>query len=233
MTGLRALLISHEEVGRPGQIGRVLADRGVDVQRHVVLNDDGTSNLEFPDIKDFDFVISFGSFHSVTDPSTAEWVDAEVDLIHETFDTETPYLGVCFGGQILTKAVGGSIERSPVTEVGAIHINPTQGELPIPTGPWFSWHEDRMVLPADIEVLADTDISVQMFRSGKAVGLQFHPEVDEEILSLWLELGGKDHLPDTTTPDDFMREWKDAQEKAHANATELVDWFIAEVVTKK
>ena len=233
MTGMHALLISHEEEGRPGQIGRVLAERGIEVQRHVILDGDGQSNVEFPDLDNFDFVISFGSFHSATDPSTAPWVDAEVELIRETFTTETPFLGVCFGGQVLTKAVGGTIERSPETEVGAIHIEPTSNSLPIPHGPWFSWHEDRMILPDDVEVMATTDISVQMFRKGSAVGLQFHPEVDEELLALWLEMGGKDHLPDTLTADDFKRDWKDAQEKAHANAAELIDWFLHEVVTKK
>ena len=65
------------------------------------------------------------------------------------------YLGVCFGGQLLAEAVGGHVERAPVEEqeIGLVTFD-QDAALPIPAGPWFTWHEDRVVVPDDVEVLA-------------------------------------------------------------------------------
>jgi len=122
---MNAVLISHEEAGRPGVIGDILKTRGIETERHIILGTDGELNLEFPDLSGFDFIISFGSFYSAYDPEVATWVDAEEELINRTFDQEVPFLGVCFGGQVLAKAVGGSVEKSDELELGELHIKET------------------------------------------------------------------------------------------------------------
>ena len=124
---MRVLLISHEEAGKPGVVGEILDSRGIETERHIILGADGELSLNFPDPTEFDFIISFGSFYSAYDPEVATWVDAEEELITQTLDKEVPFLGVCFGGQVLAKAVGGSVEKSDELELGVKLV--TEGRL--------------------------------------------------------------------------------------------------------
>ncbi len=123
------------------------------------------------------------------------------------------------------------MERAPEgdEEMGVVMIESVGGALPIAQGPWFAWHEDRMRLPDDVTVLARNDKAVQMFRTGRAVGLQFHPEVDIDLVSDWLRIGGH-HLPDGWTRDRLLQVWADAEPQAHRNCEGLVDWLLTEVV---
>lgn len=230
---MRALLISHEEAGKPGVVGEILDARGIETQRHVILGADGILNLDFPDPTEFDFVVSFGSFHSAYDPEVATWVDAEEELITSTLDQEIPFLGVCFGGQVLAKAVGGGVEKSDELELGELHIKETALGLPFPEGPWFSWHGDRMILPDHVEVLAETPSAVQVFRHKTAVGLQFHPEATSELVQGWLDIGGAKYLPLGMTSELLMAEVNNMAQDAADNCEVLVDWFISEYVTSK
>jgi GMP synthase-like glutamine amidotransferase len=230
---VRTLLISHEKAGGPGVIGEILKSRGIETQRHIILGEDGELNLNFPDPSEFDFIISFGSFHSAYDPEVSTWVDAEEVVITKSLDKEVPVLGVCFGGQVLAKAVGGSVEKSYELELGELHIKETSLGLPFPEGPWFSWHSDRMILPDHIEVLAETPSAVQVFRHKTAVGLQFHPEATPELVQSWLDIGGADYLPAGMTSDLLMAEVNNMAQDAAENCELLVDWFISEYVSAK
>lgn len=51
-------------------------------------------------------------------------------MITQTLDKEVPFLGVCFGGQVLAKAVGGSVEKSDELELGELRIKETSLGLP-------------------------------------------------------------------------------------------------------
>lgn len=229
--GLRALLISHEPQAAPAVVGQLLQERGVSTAQHVILQDGGPADVDFPDPNDFDLVVSFGSFTNAYDPAAADWVSAEVGLIRQIVDDEVPFLGVCFGGQLLCLALGGDVERAPegAEEIGVVEMVPERESLPVPTGPWFAWHEDRCSLPDGIEVLARTDRAVQMFRTGRAVGLQFHPEVDIDLVAEWLRIG-EHHLPQEWTSEQLLRVWSDAEPEAHRNCEQLIDWLLDDVV---
>lgn len=229
---LRTLLISHEESAAPAVIGDMLLARGADLHRHVILDPDGTVNTDFPNLDDFDLVVSFGSFHNAYDPEAREWVSAEVELIRDALVRQTPFLGVCFGGQLLGMALGGRVERAPsgAEEVGVVEVR-ARADSPVPSGPWFAWHEDRIVLPDDpsIEVLADTENAVQVFRAGKALGLQFHPEVDRDLVAEWLRIG-EHHLPEGWSAQRLLDVWEAAEPEAHRNCEVLVDWVVDDFV---
>lgn len=230
MTSRRSvLLISHETEAAPGMIGAMLLERGVDVRTHVVLADPSNPNVDFPDPASFDAVIAFGSFSNAYAEHTRPWVAAEIDYIASLMESKIPYLGVCFGGQLLSEALGGSVERAPAghDEIGVVTISEEAG-LPIPAGPWFTWHEDRIVLPADVEVLAQNDNAVQLFRHGTAVGTQFHPEADVELVSSWLQIG-PDHVPARTSAAELLDDLTTQAAALRRNCEQLVDWFFTEV----
>lgn len=224
------LMISHEPEAAPGVIGELLAEQGHEVERHIILTDPENPDTNFPDVNDFDAVIAFGSFSNVYDDKSRVWVEPEIELIRTTMRDDVPYLGLCFGGQLLTESLGGHVERAPhgSDEIGLLSIEPTGASMPIPQGPWFTWHEDRMVLPADVEILAETPDAVQLFRKGRAVGTQFHPEANVELVSGWIRIG-PDHVPDYTSADQILGDLARASEATRANCAALLNWFLVDI----
>lgn len=226
----RVLLISHEPEAAPGMIGELLNLRGVTTHQHVVLVDPGAPNLELPDPGGYDAVIAFGSMTNAYEVSARAWVEPEIRYIEQLVDQDIPYLGVCFGGQLLAEALGGQVEPAPdgEAEMGLVFLDPREQVLPIPAGPWFTWHEDRMVIPDSVELLASTPNAVQLFRSGRAVGTQFHPEADAVLVSGWVAIW-PDHIPSHTSADELLREIADAHSVLRKNCNALVEWFMQEI----
>jgi GMP synthase-like glutamine amidotransferase len=103
-------------------------------------------------------------------------------------------LGVCFGGQLLARALGGSVGRSPAPEIGWCEVDSDDATM-VPGGPWFQWHFDRLTPPPGATELARNGSATQAFVQGRALGLQFHPEVDVALVEQWI---AEDHGGDMT-----------------------------------
>lgn len=220
---LHILLISHEPQAKPGRIGRLLEQRGARVDLHVVLSDPDAPNTDFPDPSQYDAVMAFGSFCNAYDPKARRWVEPEVDFIRDLMHRDIPYLGVCFGGQLLAEALGGEVVPAEPgeKEIGLVTFTESG---PIPSGPWFTWHEDRTVLPDYVHILVRNDQAVQLFQSGRAVGTQFHPEADTELVRTWTEVG-VDHIPTWTSAEAILGDLDEFDGSLDSNCEELVDWF--------
>ncbi len=225
----RILLISHEPQAAPALIGEILREQGHDTHLHVVLADPLHPDTDFPDPHGFDAVIAFGSFANAYDAKVQSWVEPERQLISGMVEDDIPYLGVCFGGQLLAQAVGGSVERAPADEqeIGLVTFDEDAG-LPVPAGPWFTWHEDRVVVPQGIEVLAHNGKAVQLFRTGRAVGTQFHPEADVHVVGSWVSIG-PDHIPTHTSGPEILEAMTTNADELRRNCEQLVNWFLLEV----
>ncbi len=224
----RVLLITHEPEAPPGTLGRILAERGVDCDVHAVLSDAANPDTDFPDHAHYDAVVAFGSHHHAYEEAAGAWVRPEVALIARLLEAGTPYLGVCFGGQLLAAALGGHVERAPAecAEIGVVTF--ADAGSPIPPGPWFTWHVDRVVLPDSVEVIVRNENAIQLFRHGTAVGTQFHPEVDVELVTGWTNLAGDD-IPAHTSAGRILGELEEAGAGLTRNCGELVDWFLRDV----
>jgi GMP synthase (glutamine-hydrolysing) len=225
----RFLLISHEPEAAPALIGEILRERGYSVSTHVVLADPQHPDVDYPDPADFDAVVAFGSFSNAYDPGARAWVEPEVDLIGTLVQQDIPYLGVCFGGQLLAESLGGHVERAPEPEqeIGLVTFD-QEADLPVPAGPWFTWHEDRVVVPDGDEVLAHNGKAVQLFRHGRVVGTQFHPEADVNVVGSWVRIG-PDHIPAHTSGAQLLQDLEIHEASLRRNCEALVDWFIHEV----
>ena len=119
----------------------------------------------------------------------------EVEVIREAVERDMSVLGICLGAQLLAKALGGTVSRNPVREVGwhDVELTPDGGSDPVlstfaPQQRVFQWHEDGIGLPPGAVHLARSPASeVQAFRYGAhAYGFQFHLEVDESLIDRWL-----------------------------------------------
>jgi GMP synthase-like glutamine amidotransferase len=77
------------------------------------------------------------------------------------------------------------VARSATPEIGWYDVASDDEGL-IPGGKWFEWHFDTWTLPQGATEIARTANASQAFVLGRALGLQFHPEVDHDLLDGWL-----------------------------------------------
>ena len=175
----RALVVQHEELGPPGLIGERAQELGFQLVPVLVSN--GTP---FPDPAGFDLVIVMGSLESVYD-TTVQWIPSEIALVRRAVDAHVPILGICFGSQILARALGGDVQKGPHPEIGWQTITSQQPDL-VPPGPWMVWHEDVFSVPPGGTELARSSAGPQAFVIGPHLGVQFHPEVTTDIVARWV-----------------------------------------------
>ena len=94
-----------------------------------------------------------------------------------------PILGICYGMQALTHALGGTVAASATREYGPAEIETLRADPLLPDGRQPVWmsHGDRIErLPPGFTALArssNSPIAAMVDPQGRRYGLQFHPEV--------------------------------------------------------
>ena len=172
------LIRQHEQMTPPGLLAEWLQERGVPFEVQHTWN-----GAAVPDPTDYSFVASLGSPYGPNDTHEPAVVE-ELELIGAAVETDVPVLGLCFGGEVLSAVLGGTVERAPVPELGWREIE-TDDPATVPAGPWLEWHYERFTTPPGATEIARTKDAVQAFRYGPHLGVQFHPESTVEIVSEW------------------------------------------------
>ncbi|MFL5888767.1 MAG: type 1 glutamine amidotransferase [Solirubrobacteraceae bacterium] len=175
---MTALILQHGDSGPPGVLGDWAAARGIELEIHLA-----QSGAPLPALNGQAFIASLGSPHNPADLHIPE-VAAELAYVEQAIARDIPVLGLCFGGQMLAKALGGEIEKAPHPELGWHAIDSAAPEI-VPPGPWLQWHFDRFTVPAGAELLATSAAGPQAFTHGRHLGVQFHPESTIEIVRSW------------------------------------------------
>lgn len=182
------LFLYNDPTAPEAMLGEVFAESGFDVTTFEVVPaaraDDPVLDVTFPDPTGFDVIVPLGSRWAVYD-ERLRWVDGEIAMVRTALAAGVGVLGVCFGGQLLARALGGTVQRSSRPEVGWYPVASSRPAL-VPDGPWFQWHFDRITVPPGAVEVAGNDSAAQAFVQGRALGLQFHPELDEALLEVWI-----------------------------------------------
>lgn len=191
----KVLFLYNDPTAPEAMLGDAFGECGYDVEAFEVVPasraDDPAFDVTFPDPLSYDAVVPLGSRWGVNDG--LDWIASEVAMVREAQEAGVPMLGVCFGGQLLAHALGGSVSRTPSPEIGWYDVDSSQSDL-VPTGPWFQWHFDRFSVPAGALEIARNANASQAFVLGRTMGIQFHPELDEALLELWLAGSGGDEI---------------------------------------
>jgi GMP synthase-like glutamine amidotransferase len=230
---VRALVLQHDLASAPGTVGRRLSEHGFDLDVLVITRSlaDPVFTGAFPDPAVYDVVVVLGAIWSVYDRVTiGSWIDRELDLLRRATANDVPVLGVCFGAQALASVHGAAVTAALRPEIGYRTVTTHAPDL-IAEGPWMQWHTDRFCVPDGAVELASSDVGPQAFRIGRSLGVQFHPEVQPEIIGRWLELGGG-HAADALAEVDLTCErlLDDARRYAGstaAAAARMVDGFLS------
>jgi GMP synthase-like glutamine amidotransferase len=219
---LRALVIQHDVDGPAGHVGDWLEARGAEQDLYRIGGDHRAR-----DPRDYDLIVSLGSEHTAYDDAIP-WLGLERRLLAEAAAADVAVLGICFGSQLLARALGGEAMRAAHAEIGWVEIDTLEPSL-VGAGPWMQWHYDTFALPPGATRLAESPAGPQAFALGRSLGLQFHPEVTPEIVASWVD-GGRDQLARAgLDPDRVMAETHELADENRLRAWQLLDAFIDRV----
>ena len=233
---MRVLFVKQDHASPAGFVGSAFTDLGYDVSEFTVVPESRYDSPDvtavFPDPGGYDAIVFFGSAWSVYDEDTVgSWIGEEIAVARSAMDLGVPVLGICFGGQMLAAAVGGSVSRAPAPEIGWSMVDTSIPGL-IDAGPWFQWHFDRFTVPAGVPVVARSALADQAFRVGRTLGLQFHPELTSAVLECWLDNGGAGQLAASgVDAGALLQQTRSLESVSALRAHELVRRFVTDVTT--
>ena len=179
-------MILHQELSDPGRVGAALCGLGYGLDRcRPMLGEPLPERLD-----EHAGVVVFGGPMSANDEHLPG-LRAEMDFIPKVLDAGTPFLGICLGGQMLARVLGGQVAPHPQGwfEIGFYDIQPTAQGDDLFDGPtrFYQWHSEGFSVPQCCARLATGPyFENQAFRyDGNAYGLQFHPEVTAQMMQHW------------------------------------------------
>jgi GMP synthase (glutamine-hydrolysing) len=181
----KVLVIKNAGLEGPGTIGELLQSDGFELE---IIS---AKRQKIPPL-DHSMVLVLGAPESANDE--LQYLQDELTLIRNAVDKNIPTLGICLGSQLIAKAFGASVYPGPKKEVGFYHNikqdHTTKSSLfsgmsdPFAV---FHWHGDTFDIPQGGQRLAYSELYNQAFQYGSAVGVQFHFEVNSDIIQSWLD----------------------------------------------
>ena len=170
----------------------------VDIRYYFVIDN------EFPkSIQDCDAYMTSGSKSSVND--NTQWIVRLEDFIRKLYQANIPFVGICFGHQLIAKALGGKVEKSDKGWGIGVYSSKI-----VESKKWMSdalkaielvvSHQDQISkLPEESKVLASSNFCpFSMIQVGKCfVGIQGHPEFSKSYSADLMELR-KNIIPQKT-----------------------------------
>ena len=182
------LAIQNDETDAPHLVGLWLEEIGFEIR---ILRAYAGEPVPLTVPAGISALIPLGGHMNATEDHLHPWLAPERALLKDAIDRDIPIFAICLGTQLLAVAGGGRVEKAAEGEVGVYMVN----RLEIPDSifnfesvPAAQWHEDQVtVLPDGATLLASSKrCENQIYRLGtKSYGVQFHPEIDLEIVKWW------------------------------------------------
>ncbi len=195
------LIFRHAAGEGPGYFARFLERHGLPCRLIRI-----DQNEPVPEsIDDSSGLVLMGGPISVNDP--LPWIPRVLALVREAMAADRPVLGHCLGGQLLSKALGGTVAPNPVREIGWLPVQRVENAAAnawldglAPEFEVFHWHGETFTIPAGAShILASRACPHQGFVIGKALGLQCHVEMLPKMIHDWARIGRDEIAMPTAT----------------------------------
>jgi GMP synthase (glutamine-hydrolysing) len=185
------------------------------------------NNEKLPSLSDCLGVIITGSHSMVT--QELPWSLKLETFINEIILVKIPFLGICYGHQLLAKSLGAKVDYHPKgIELGTVDISVSKDALNdeifkyLPSS--FDVHvvhaQSALTLPKDAVLLASNNHEENhAFRVGQnAWGVQFHPEYDENVM--------KGYIKEVLRDDDEKKNRLLEKVKQSNHSNEIIKLFV-------
>lgn len=165
------------------------------------------------------------------------WLKNELQLIQEAIDKGILIMGVCFGAQLVSQALGAKVSKADQMEIGwhmiqtdisqLDHLHPLNLEKNFEV---FEWHEDVFSIPKGaVPIFRGINHENQGYLLGKILVMQFHLEMTEHMVNEWL--GQYYHCipePSQSVQDSqqITERLNERLDNLHAHADKIYDWWL-------
>lgn len=172
------------------------ADNTLEYQTFSVINN------QFPaSVMDCDGWLITGSRHGVYE--NLDWILKLEALVRKIYRAGLPLVGICFGHQVVARALGGEVVKSDKgwgVGVSAYSVDKSPAWMKDSTDKIRinAFHQDQVVrLPAEAEVFLSSDFCpyAGLVYGDTAISIQAHPEFEEEYEVALLEMYSGNVLP--------------------------------------
>jgi len=186
------LFIKHIDIEGPGTIADFLEDNKIAYTLVDLAHGDKLPETT----KGFHAVVCLGGPMNVYEEEKSPFLRDENVFLKEIVRRDLPFLGICLGSQLIVKAIGGSVTKSPHKEIGFYKVSLDEEGLKddlLRDFPEeinvFQWHGDTFHIPEGGKRIATAELCEnQALKYGRNIyGIQFHIEVTREMIAGWAD----------------------------------------------
>lgn len=206
----KVLAIRHVKIEHLGLIEKYLKDRNFFID---YIDTAEGQTLKDP-IENYNFVVVLGGYMGAYEEDLYPFLSYEFKIMEETLKKDIPLLGICLGSQMLAKVLGERVYKGKKgKEIGFFDIEKVSDNILFSNFPKvfkaFQWHGDTFELPKGADrIFKNENYENQGFIYKNAVGLQFHIEVDENMVKEWIEKYKDEILEEKLNPNKIISDAK-------------------------
>jgi GMP synthase-like glutamine amidotransferase len=226
------LIFRHARTEGPGYFTTFLDQHGIAWK--LVRIDAGDPLPE--NLNDISGLCLMGGAMSVNDD--LPWIPPLLALIRQAIATDIPVIGHCLGGQLMSKALGGTVGANPVKEIGWGDVRITDADAARPwlgdTTPMlaFHWHGETFTLPPGAtRILESAYCPNQAYvLNDRHIGMQCHVEMTPELIASWCDSGADEiaasDSPGVQSPESIQSELPVRTAQLHRLADKIYSRWI-------
>ncbi|HKU47171.1 MAG TPA: type 1 glutamine amidotransferase [Burkholderiales bacterium] len=167
------------------------------------------------------------------------WIPPLLELLRSAVRQDVPIIGHCLGGQLMSRAFGGSVRVHSLREIGWGEVRVADNGVArqwlgdLQSFETFQWHGDTFSIPPGAtRILEGEHCANQAFALGKHLGMQCHVEMTPELVRSWIGSGADEiaehrKSPAVQQPAEMQRDLDSRLERLHQVADRLYDRWSA------
>ena len=167
------------------------------------------------------------------------WIPPLLALIRQAVAADVPVIGHCLGGQLMSKALGGTVGKNPLKEIGWGDVRMTDADA---ARPWlgeadqpmlaFHWHGETFSLPAGARrILESAYCANQAYvLNDRHIAMQCHVEMTPELIASWCDHGAAEiaasDSPGVQSPEAIQADMSARTNRLHQLADKIYSRWI-------